>query len=59
MVTAGHFRHRGEHLFWQVKNPNKAVVIELAEAATYDRLIIEVDDPRATVALIEQSLGHG
>ncbi|MFS8200826.1 hypothetical protein ACLVWQ_19335 [Streptomyces sp. CWNU-52B] len=56
VITAGHFRHDGEHLFWHVKNPNKAVVIELADAKTYDRLVIEVDDPRATVALIEESI---
>ncbi|TDD93454.1 hypothetical protein E1298_09560 [Actinomadura rubrisoli] len=28
----------------------------LADAETYDRLVIEVDDPRAAVALIEQSI---
>ncbi|MPY52460.1 hypothetical protein [Streptomyces acidicola] len=58
MITAGRFRRGGEHLFWDVRNPAKAVVIELADAATYDRLIIEVDDPRATVALIEQSIAR-
>lgn len=42
-----------------MKNPDKAVVIELADAESYDRLVIEVDDPRATVALIEQSIARG
>ncbi|GLX50057.1 hypothetical protein Shyhy01_30070 [Streptomyces hygroscopicus subsp. hygroscopicus] len=59
VITAGRFRHHGERLFWDVKNPDKAVVIELADAESYDRLVIEVDDPRATVALIEQSIAHG
>ncbi|MFI1565361.1 hypothetical protein ACH4ZX_20300 [Streptomyces sp. NPDC020490] len=56
VITAGRFRHNGERLFWDVKNPDKAVVIELADGESYDRLVIEVDDPRATVALIEQSI---
>ena len=59
VITAGRFRHDGERLFWDVKNPAKAVVIELADAESYDRLVIEVDDPRATVALIEQSIARG
>ncbi|WP_404815662.1 hypothetical protein [Streptomyces thermolineatus] len=56
VITAGRFRRDGERLFWDVKNPDKAVVVELADAESYDRLVIEVDDPRATVALIERSL---
>ncbi|MFE1785370.1 hypothetical protein ACFW9F_23045, partial [Streptomyces sp. NPDC059506] len=46
----------GQRLVWDVKNPDTAVVVELADAESYDRLVIEVDDPRATVALIERSL---
>ncbi|MER5994304.1 hypothetical protein [Streptomyces viridosporus] len=56
LITAGRYLHKGERLFWDVKNPDKAVVIELADAETYDRLVVEVDDPRATVALVERSL---
>ncbi|NYV74755.1 hypothetical protein [Streptomyces sp. UH6] len=59
VVTAGRFRRQGEWLFWDVKNPEKAVVVELADAETYDRLVVEVDDPRATVALVERSLTRG
>ncbi|MGW1468312.1 hypothetical protein ACWCPT_28650 [Streptomyces sp. NPDC002308] len=59
VITAGRFLRHGERLFWDVKNPEKAVVIELADAETYDRLIIEVENPRATVALIEQSIDRG
>lgn len=59
VITAGRFHHNGERLFWDVKNPDKAVVIELADAESYDRLVIEVDDPRATVELIERSIAHG
>ncbi|MHB9863669.1 hypothetical protein [Streptomyces sp. YIM S03343] len=59
VIIAGSFRHDGERVFWQVKNPEKAIVIELADAETYDRLVIEVDDPRAAVALIERSITRG
>ncbi|MEU1087213.1 hypothetical protein ACFYPN_26180 [Streptomyces sp. NPDC005576] len=56
VITAGRFIRHGERLFWDVRNPDKAVVIELADAETYDRLVIEVADPRATVALVEHSI---
>lgn len=59
VITAGRFRRDGERLFWDVKNPDKAIVVELSDAETYDRLIIEVDDPRTTVALIEQAVTRG
>ncbi|RKE22573.1 hypothetical protein [Streptomyces sp. TLI_171] len=55
VITAGRFRRDGELVFWDVKNPAKAVVIELADER-YARLIVEVDDPRAAVALVEQAL---
>ncbi|GAA3290170.1 hypothetical protein Dvina_26925 [Dactylosporangium vinaceum] len=54
-ITAGAFRVDGEKVFWDVRDANKAVVIELADER-YARLIIEVDDPRATVALVEHSV---
>jgi hypothetical protein len=41
-------------VFWDVHDPAKAVVVELADDR-YTRLIIEVADPRATVELIEQA----
>ncbi|MFJ4618890.1 hypothetical protein [Streptomyces sp. NPDC088812] len=59
VITAGRFRRDGERLFWDVKNPDKAVVIELADAEDYDRLVLEVDDPRAAVALVEGAVTRG
>ena len=52
VVVAGTFHVDGERVFWDVHDAAKAVVIELAEQR-YARLIVEVADPRATVALIE------
>ncbi|WP_433073065.1 hypothetical protein ACQP1P_24910 [Dactylosporangium sp. CA-052675] len=55
VVTAGTFHLDGEKVFWDVHDPRKAVVIELADER-YARLVIEVDDPRAVVALVEHSI---
>ncbi|MER5477729.1 hypothetical protein ABT026_12255 [Streptomyces sp. NPDC002734] len=58
VITAGRFRRDGEWVFWDVKNPEKTVVVELADEESYDRLVVEVEDPRAAVALIEGALGR-
>ncbi len=52
VIVAGTFHQDGEKVFWDVHHKDKAVVIELKDD-TYQRLVIEVDDPRATVELIE------
>ncbi|MFI1735262.1 hypothetical protein ACH40E_39790 [Streptomyces acidicola] len=55
VITAGTFHQDGEKVFWEVKDPSKAVVVELADER-YTRLVLQVDDPRATVALVENAL---
>ncbi|HEY6797133.1 MAG TPA: hypothetical protein VI248_20875 [Kineosporiaceae bacterium] len=50
-LVTGTFRTSGERVLWNVRDPAKSVIIELAEHR-YARLIIEVDDPEATVALV-------
>ena len=37
-------------------DPEKAIIIELADER-YARLVVEVEDPSATVALITRALG--
>jgi hypothetical protein len=54
VLTAGTFYIHGERVFWDVHDPAKAVVIELADER-YARLVVQVADPRATVALVENS----
>ncbi|MEU5153717.1 hypothetical protein [Glycomyces sp. NPDC021274] len=49
VVNTGSFRRAGSRDFWDVANPDDAIVIEL-EGARYDRLILEVDDPERAVA---------
>ncbi|MFD4637718.1 hypothetical protein ACFWN2_10415 [Lentzea sp. NPDC058436] len=54
VITAGTFHHEGEKVFWAVRDAQKAVVVELADE-TYARLVVEVDDPRAVVAMVEKA----
>lgn len=55
VIVAGTFHQDGGKVFWDVHHQDKAVVIELQDE-TYERLVIEVDDPRATVELIEAAV---
>jgi len=57
VIVAGTFHQEGKRVFWDVHNKDKAVVIEL-EDDSYQRLVIEVDDPRATVELIEHAVAQ-
>ncbi len=55
VVVAGTFHHDGDRVFWDVHDKDKAIVIELQDE-TYRRLIIEVEEPRVAVELIETAL---
>ena len=55
MITAGTFHQNGEKVFWAVRDAQKAVVVELTDDERFTRLVVEVDDPRAAVALVEQA----
>lgn len=57
VIVAGTFHQDGKLIFWDVHDTGKTVVIEL-EDDTYQRLVIEVSDPRATVELIEQAVAR-
>ncbi|MEU6067482.1 hypothetical protein ABZ864_24090 [Streptomyces sp. NPDC047082] len=56
MITAGTFYRDQDRVFWDVKDPARAVVIELSGDAEYARLVVEVAEPRTAVALIEDAL---
>jgi hypothetical protein len=55
VIIAGTFHPDGQRVFWDVHDKNKAVVLDLHDE-TYQRLIVGVDDPVATVALIEAAV---
>ncbi|GGN94038.1 hypothetical protein [Nocardia rhizosphaerihabitans] len=57
VITAGTFHIDGERVFWDLRDPDKAVVIELADER-YARLVVEVDNPAEVVALIEKACAH-
>jgi hypothetical protein len=55
-VTVGTFYQHGKRVYWDVSDPSKAVVIELKDDR-YAELVIQVDDPAATVKEINQAIG--
>ncbi len=55
VVTAGTFYQDGEKIFWDVHDPQNVLVIELRDE-TYARLVVEVDDPRATAVLVQSAI---
>jgi len=58
VIVAGTFRQNGDRVFWDVRRSERAVVIELDDER-FTRLIIGVNDPRATVEAIEAALRAG
>jgi hypothetical protein len=57
VITAGTFHQEGERVFWDVHDPENTVMIRLRDER-YNRLVIEVEDPPATVAAIREALGQ-
>lgn len=55
LITAGSYRGRSGWDFWDVRRPEKAVVIHLTDER-FERIIVEVDDPEATVKMIRDAL---
>lgn len=55
VIAAGSLYHHQEWVFWDVHHPEKTVTIRLAHEH-YSKLVIEVDDPAAAVAAIQQAI---
>lgn len=55
VIRAGTFYKDGARVFWDVHHGDRAVVIDLVDQS-YDRLVVEVDDPDATVRLLTRAL---
>ncbi len=55
VFTAGSYLRKGKWSFWVVHDPKQAVLIELRDEH-YSRLVIEVHDPQATIALVNRAL---
>ena len=55
VIAAGTFYRHGNWVFWDVHDPEKAVVIELRDER-YSKLIVEVENPPEAVARILAAL---
>src|SRR5580658_3953853 len=56
VLSVGTFYQSGKWVFYDVHDPDKAVVIHLNDER-YDRLVVEVADSTAAVRQIEAALG--
>lgn len=56
-ITAGTFHHDGKKVFWDVRDPAKAIAIDLQDE-DYSTLIVEVADPQLVISNIETALFH-
>jgi len=55
VIAAGTFYHHGTWVFWDIHNPERAVVVDLRDER-YEKLIIEVPDPADTLAVLQAAL---
>ena len=55
IFRAGTFYQDGGLVFWDVHHPEKTIVVELNHER-YQKLIIEVEDPDATVKLLNEAV---
>jgi hypothetical protein len=52
VIIAGTYYQKGQRIFWDVKDPQKTIVIELSDER-YNQLIVEVEDPTRAVLEIQ------
>lgn len=57
IFKAGIFYQEGGFVFWDVRNPEKTIVIDL-EDEHFSKLIVEVAEPTAAAGLLEQAADH-
>ncbi len=58
IITAGTFHQHGERIFWDVTDGSRAIVIEFVDE-DFARLVITVEDPRASVELVNRAIRAG
>jgi hypothetical protein len=57
VLTAGTFYQHEGAVFYDVRDPERTIVFELAHEH-YRRLVVEVKDPAGTVALVKKALAE-
>jgi len=55
LFAAGMFYYHGELVFWDVRHPERAIIVSL-QHERYKKLIVEVGDPRETVKRLRQAI---
>ena len=55
LAAVGTFHRGGETILWDVRRGTRAVVLQLS-GERYDRVVVEVADPRAVVERVEAAL---
>jgi len=58
LFAAGTFYYHGELVFWDVRDPDKTIVVSL-DHERYKKLIIEVADPAEAAGRLRAALGRG
>jgi hypothetical protein len=56
VIRAGTYYARGGAVFFDIHDPDQAIVVDL-DHEHYKRLVVEVDDPDATVEMLTAALG--
>lgn len=54
LFAAGTFYYRGELVFWDVRHPDNTIIVSL-DHERYRKLIVEVENPAATVARLRDA----
>jgi len=57
IFRAGVFYQEANFVFWDVRHPDKTVVIDLADEH-FAKLIVEVEDPQTTVAYLRNAIAN-
>ena len=57
LFAAGTFYYDGELVFWDVRDPAKAIVLSL-DHERYKKLIVEVEDPSDAVARLQSAMAR-
>jgi len=58
VAAVGNFHHDGERTLWEAYRGTRTIVIQLT-GQSYDRIAVEVPNPREAVELINTSLQQG
>ncbi|QLY30675.1 hypothetical protein [Nocardia huaxiensis] len=58
VITAGTYLHQGEKIFWDVRDPQRSVVISLSDSGKYSKLVLQVEDPDRVVSEVRAAVNR-